>query len=881
MKKTFKKGLSAALALALVVTAAPLGSADANAAKKAKLAKKKLTITVGKKKTVKIKNKVKKAKYTFKSSKKKVATVNKKGVVKAKKAGTAKITVTEKLNGKKRKLGKVKVTVKKKSKKVTNTAAPAKATAKASIVPTAAASAKASGVPSSAPSAVPSANVSSEAPSVAPTQVPSAVPSAAPSVEPSKEPVVTPDATPSSKPNDGFVDEMEKFVTYEEVPKDTITTPGGGSGVSLDAEGNIVVKNQEYFCLSSPIGKIAAGETVYIKIKGINNDPNGFRAWYGDAAGNANSDQALFTKEGCPDGFKTGEFEQSFKITAKKECEAITIKAYTYGEQIKDLVISSIEVAKAPSFMDVSMTSHGTLSEADNCIWDTNVNEFIARDQKIFTFTLPQKVQTGETVTVRIKGTNSGANGFRAYLCPGVDSATSNIYKFTQDAEDNSDYTVGDFEAVYAFTAKQESSAILFKGYTYGENIEELTIKSLEIAYPGAVEIVKFAPNETQTAEMVESSFISSGRGDAVKRVIEKAKKGEDVTIAYLGGSVTEGANATPNNKCYAAVSCKAFADKYGTGDNVKYINAGMSGTPSSLGVVRYERDVLDKNEGKSPDILFLEFAVNDSGECTNGGAYEGIIRRAMKEGTAVVLMFSVFASDWNMQQTYIPLGEYYGLPMVSMKNAVDSKDPVSGDKFMDIIGFQDWYFSDSLHPSNNGYELTAQCIMKMFAETEKNEAVDGPVVPAEPKITDAYENTYLVSPDRVEASTTDFKAGGFSEKDTATGTFLFDSASQKFPTNWKHTATSGSEPLTFKTTCKNLLVVYKLSNSTATGAAELYVDGVKKCDMNGYATDGWNNATTVLAFNEDTAKEHTVEVRMAEGNESKEFTLLALGINK
>ena len=57
-------------------------------------------------------------------------------------------------------------------------------------------------------------------------------------------------------------------------------------------------------------------------------------------------------------------------------------------------------------------------------------------------------------------------------------------------------------------------------------------------------------------------------------------------------------------------------------------------------------------------------------------------------------------------------------------------------------------------------------------------------------------------------------------------------------------------------------------------------MDGVKKVTMNGYNKDGWNNATTVLAFKEDEIAEHTIEIKMADGNEEKEFTLLALGYN-
>lgn len=115
-KRMRKRMISFLLAFAMVCTSLvlPGNNSTSQAAKKASLRTKKLTVTVGKKKTIKIKNKVKKAKYTFKSKKKKIATVSKKGVVKGKKKGTTYITVTETKKKKKRTVGKVKVIVKKK-----------------------------------------------------------------------------------------------------------------------------------------------------------------------------------------------------------------------------------------------------------------------------------------------------------------------------------------------------------------------------------------------------------------------------------------------------------------------------------------------------------------------------------------------------------------------------------------------------------------------------------------------------------------------------------------------------------------------------------------------------------------------------------------------
>ena len=77
--------LSICLSLALAASSFSTASLISDA--KAKLTKTKLTMKVGEKKTITIKGKVAKAKYSFTSSSKKKATVTSRGVVKAKKTG--------------------------------------------------------------------------------------------------------------------------------------------------------------------------------------------------------------------------------------------------------------------------------------------------------------------------------------------------------------------------------------------------------------------------------------------------------------------------------------------------------------------------------------------------------------------------------------------------------------------------------------------------------------------------------------------------------------------------------------------------------------------------------------------------------------------------
>ncbi len=419
--------------------------------------------------------------------------------------------------------------------------------------------------------------------------------------------------------------------------------------------------------------------------------------------------------------------------------------------------------------------------------------------------------------------------------------------------------------------------------------VDDVTIQG-EPAGQGGTENSGFAVTDELYQTMKEDSIYSTGNNARIKNVIARAKAGEDVTLAYIGGSITEGALASPNSKCYAQVSAEAFGDKYGQngGENVHYVNAGMSGTPSSLGIIRYDRDVLGQmtTGADHPDILFIEFAVNDYQECTNGGAYEGLIRRALKSGSAVVLIFSVFQSAAGgrvMETSYRPYGEYYDIPMISMWDSIQ--------KYFTTDGFYKWYYGDTLHPNNTGHQLMADCIMDLMDKIDQEAAeadnIDSANLP-EPKKTDSFTDIKMLEPNTDIASVdavSSLEIGGFNGTDKNTGKFQYPYKGKTdqpwFPQNWMHTASSGEESFKATVNCKTLMIAYKLSSSKNTGSVDMYVDGEKVSSFSGYSASGWNNATQEVVFDEKTAADHVIEIKMASGDEAKEFTLLGLGYSE
>lgn len=374
---------------------------------------------------------------------------------------------------------------------------------------------------------------------------------------------------------------------------------------------------------------------------------------------------------------------------------------------------------------------------------------------------------------------------------------------------------------------------------------------------------------------MLERSLLAVGNNHRVKRVLEKAANGEEVTLAYIGGSITEGYTKTADES-YVVGSYEAFKERFASGDgsHVHYVNAGMGGTPSTLGMIRYDRDVLQKAP-TPPDLVFVEFAVNDGDDPTNGASYESLVRDILtaENEPAVVLLFSVFRSHWNLQDRLAPVGEDYELPMISIKDAVVPEldaGTLTHDEF----------FRDEYHPTSYGFGIMADTIGHYFATVDAAAADATDItLPDDATIGFQFTGITMVDPSTPSVSgTLEIEPGSFTEVDSALRNYEYSLSEKIFSTNWHKNATDANEPFTMSVTCKNLALVYKKSTAGTFGTAEVLVDGEVVETVEGNAADGWNNPWTLILLDEPESAPHTLEIRMAEDSADKFFTILALG---
>lgn len=353
--------------------------------------------------------------------------------------------------------------------------------------------------------------------------------------------------------------------------------------------------------------------------------------------------------------------------------------------------------------------------------------------------------------------------------------------------------------------------------------------------------------------DMVDRSLLSKGNNARMKKVMERAAAGEDITIAYIGGSITEGYNAG-TQEIYAKLSYEFFADNYGSRDTVHYVNAGLSGTPSTLGLIRSDRDVFEYE----PDILFIEFAVNDSK--ADSRAYDSLIMKALRQENepAVVLLFSVIESGYTMQDDMAATGFYYSLPLISMKNAIWPEIEAGR------MTWDDWS-KDESHPNEYGQSVYADFIINYLKTVDASETDEPAEVPEKLCLRQDLTSMRMMDKNNLTVD----NAGSFVEK----------SGLSSFTEGWaKEASETANEPFTFTFEGTFLYLVYKDTKSSSFGTAEVYVDGELAATLEGNSSDGWNNPVAECVFRQDEAESHTVEIRMAEGDEDKEFAILCFG---
>lgn len=231
-----------------------------------------------------------------------------------------------------------------------------------------------------------------------------------------------------------------------------------------------------------------------------------------------------------------------------------------------------------------------------------------------------------------------------------------------------------------------------------------------------------------------------------LKHLKQQLEGGETCRIAFLGGSITE--NASGHSAMLPALLKSKFPDA-----QIAVTNAGWSSTCSTSGAFRIESQVL---AGREPDLLVVEFAVNDHQdaeharrECIRG--MEGIIRRVRRNHPAcgVVMVHYVnpaILAALQRGETPVPIAaheevaERYGV--ISVNVAAEVADAIRDERYT-------WDDYGGTHPGRFGYEVASNMIMAAIEAGMADSDGRAPTAASLPDALDAasYDQGEFVDP--------------------------------------------------------------------------------------------------------------------------------------
>jgi len=229
---------------------------------------------------------------------------------------------------------------------------------------------------------------------------------------------------------------------------------------------------------------------------------------------------------------------------------------------------------------------------------------------------------------------------------------------------------------------------------------------------------------------------------DGFRYCSERFSKGIKSRIAFIGGSVI--------TQSWRVLTGQFLSETY---PNVEFqfINAGLGGTDANLGAFRLPQDVFGQGQ---VDLLFLEFAVNGGGI----RAMEGIIRQCKRLNPEIDICMLYLADtskvdDFNngripeIVKTHQKIADYYHIPSLFLYREI-ARRIADGDFTWDQFS------GDSVHPTEFGNEIYAQCVADFLNDTIStplNPLSRGEFLIPEPLDTFCYERGHFVDTDEAE----------------------------------------------------------------------------------------------------------------------------------
>ena len=360
-----------------------------------------------------------------------------------------------------------------------------------------------------------------------------------------------------------------------------------------------------------------------------------------------------------------------------------------------------------------------------------------------------------------------------------------------------------------------------------------------------------------------------------LKNLMKRAANGESLVIGFLGGSITQGSLSSTPETCYAYLVYEWWKKSFPNAE-FSFVNGGIGGTTSHYGGARAWKDVLCYR----PDIVTVDFSVNDDANEFFEETYEGTLRRLLMapSAPAVVVLNNVFYDTGkNAQEYHNRIADHYGIPHVSIKDTI-FPDVESGKIVRADIT------PDNLHPNDKGHRLVADEICKLLdsikAEVEE-EAIAGEniedksmkteesILLPEPLTENAYEHSRLIQ---------------IQDNEAILDGFLVDPIEKKgmldiFKNGW--TAAHTNDKISFEIECSCLAVQYRKSVQQPVPKAKAVIDGdeAHAVILDGNFTEDWGDCLYLEPLLHHAEKKvHRIEITVTDAKDIvRPFYLVSL----
>lgn len=230
----------------------------------------------------------------------------------------------------------------------------------------------------------------------------------------------------------------------------------------------------------------------------------------------------------------------------------------------------------------------------------------------------------------------------------------------------------------------------------------------------------------------IEAGMLNRGNLTRLKNLLNRATKGERLTVGFIGGSITQGFAATEPDQCYAARTV-AWLRKVFPNTEFDYVNAGIGATDSQFGAARVQEDLLQR----LPDLVFVEFSVNDHSTPHFCETYEGLVRQIYGSASApaMVLIHNVYYDTGKSAAYYhAQVGRHYDLPCISIQNSIYPAVAAGRLPAEKIT-------ADFLHPNDLGHELVASVITNFLEKVIHDKTQEPQEIFPAPLTENAYEH--------------------------------------------------------------------------------------------------------------------------------------------